>query len=87
MSSKPLPLLTSSQSGSVSSHVVWHHATVTRTRREVQNGHRGAIIWLQAYQARVNPRWLMLSKNLYICAAAELLCSMATMYGTAFAAI
>lgn len=26
-------------------NIVWHHATVTRTRREVQNGHRGAIIW------------------------------------------
>ncbi|MDH5496798.1 MAG: adenylyl-sulfate kinase [Nitrospira sp.] len=25
--------------------VVWHHASVTRTRRESQNGHRGAIIW------------------------------------------
>ena len=29
-----------------STNVVWHHATVTRARREVQNGHRGAIIWL-----------------------------------------
>ncbi len=28
-----------------SSNVVWHNATVTRTRREVQNNHRGAIIW------------------------------------------
>ncbi|MEQ1590635.1 MAG: adenylyl-sulfate kinase [Gallionella sp.] len=28
-----------------SSNVVWHNATVTRTRREVQNSHRGAIIW------------------------------------------
>lgn len=28
-----------------SSNVVWHHATVTRARRELQNGHRGAIIW------------------------------------------
>ena len=28
-----------------SSNVVWHHATVTRTRREEQNGHRGAIVW------------------------------------------
>ena len=26
-------------------HIVWHHATVTRRRREDQNGHRGAIIW------------------------------------------
>jgi adenylylsulfate kinase len=29
----------------VSDNVVWHHATVTRARREAQNGHRGAIIW------------------------------------------
>jgi len=26
-------------------NVVWHHATVTRLRREAQNKHRGAIIW------------------------------------------
>jgi len=29
----------------VSDNVVWHHATVTRARREEQNGHRGAILW------------------------------------------
>jgi len=28
-----------------SSNTVWHHATVTRARRETQNEHRGAIIW------------------------------------------
>lgn len=28
-----------------STNVVWHHATVTRARREAQNGHKGAIIW------------------------------------------
>jgi len=28
-----------------SSNVVWHHATVTRTRRQLLNGHRGAIVW------------------------------------------
>lgn len=28
-----------------SANVVWHHATVTRARREHLNGHRGAIIW------------------------------------------
>ena len=28
-----------------STNVLWHHATVTRTRREAQNGHRGAILW------------------------------------------
>lgn len=26
-------------------NLVWHHATVTRARRESQNGHRGAIVW------------------------------------------
>lgn len=30
---------------SVSANVVWHHATITRERRELLNGHRGAIIW------------------------------------------
>ena len=28
-----------------STNLVWHNATVTRARREMQNGHRGAIIW------------------------------------------
>jgi adenylylsulfate kinase len=28
-----------------STNVVWHHATITRARRETQNGHRGAIMW------------------------------------------
>ncbi len=28
-----------------SENVVWHHATVTRSRREEQNGHRGGILW------------------------------------------
>lgn len=28
-----------------SENVVWHHATVTRARREAQNGHRGVIVW------------------------------------------
>ncbi|MFZ5775636.1 MAG: adenylyl-sulfate kinase [Thermodesulfobacteriota bacterium] len=26
-------------------NTVWHHATVTRARREQLNGHRGAILW------------------------------------------
>ena len=28
-----------------SSNVVWHNATVTRDRREQQNGHRGGLFW------------------------------------------
>ncbi len=28
-----------------SSNTVWHHATVTRARREAQNGHKSAILW------------------------------------------
>ncbi len=35
----------SNESNTASPNVVWHHATVTRARREVQNGHRGAILW------------------------------------------
>ena len=30
---------------SASTNVVWHHATVTRARREQLNGHRGGIVW------------------------------------------
>lgn len=30
---------------SKSSNVVWHHATVTRERRESLSGHRGAVLW------------------------------------------
>lgn len=29
----------------LSENVVWHHATVTRARREQQNGHKGAVVW------------------------------------------
>ena len=31
------------------SEVVWHNATVTRARRETQNGHRGAIVWFTGH--------------------------------------
>ena len=37
--------MTKQNRASTSNNVVWHHATVTRARREVQNGHRGAILW------------------------------------------
>lgn len=29
----------------ITPNIVWHHATVTRARRETQNGHRGCILW------------------------------------------
>lgn len=28
-----------------SSNVVWHHATVTRARRQAMNGHRSGLLW------------------------------------------
>ena len=28
-----------------SSNTVWHHATVTRARREIMNGHKSVILW------------------------------------------
>lgn len=37
--------MTESNTNLTSTNVVWHHATVTRERREQQNGHRGAILW------------------------------------------
>jgi adenylylsulfate kinase len=33
------------QKDSKSSHIVWHHATVTRERRTQMNGHRSVILW------------------------------------------
>jgi adenylylsulfate kinase len=32
-------------SANKSANVVWHHATVTRERRETMNGHRSVILW------------------------------------------
>lgn len=34
---------------SISTNVVWHHATVTRARREILNGHHGAILWFTGF--------------------------------------
>lgn len=34
-----------------SSNVVWHHATVTRQRREELHGHRGAVLWFTGLSA------------------------------------
>jgi adenylylsulfate kinase len=44
MSVKPVHQSPASTS-STSTNVVWHHATVTRARREAQNGHRSAVLW------------------------------------------
>lgn len=35
----------SAAKGPQSTDVVWHHATVTRQRREKLNGHRGVVLW------------------------------------------
>lgn len=32
-----------------SSNTVWHHATVTRQRREQQTSHRAAVIWFTGF--------------------------------------
>ena len=34
-----------SQADAKSSNVVWHHATVTRGRRQNQNGHKSVVLW------------------------------------------
>lgn len=47
MSGKPIhqvPLVPPA-TAPASTNVVWHHATVTRARREAQNGHRSAVLW------------------------------------------
>jgi adenylylsulfate kinase len=37
--------MSTSQNDPVSSDVVWHHATVTRNRREQLNNHKSVILW------------------------------------------
>lgn len=34
-----------SETDSKSSNVIWHHATVTRERREEQSGHKSVVLW------------------------------------------
>jgi adenylylsulfate kinase len=34
-----------------SDNTVWHHATVTRARREAVSGHRSAVVWLTGLSA------------------------------------
>jgi adenylylsulfate kinase len=47
MSVKPIPHVSRAPISAppASANVVWHHATVTRTHREGQNGHRAVILW------------------------------------------
>ena len=35
----------------MAAEVVWHHATVTRERREALNGHKGVIVWFTGLSA------------------------------------
>ena len=37
--------MSSSLKVNTTTNVIWHNATVTKTRREKQNNHRGAIVW------------------------------------------
>lgn len=30
---------------SIDADIIWHHATVTRVRREKQNGHKASVLW------------------------------------------
>ena len=45
----------SDQQKITSSNVVWHHATVTRVRREQQNNHRGVILWFTGLSGAGKP--------------------------------
>lgn len=40
-----MPKSENNQAPTKSSNTVWHHATVTRERREAQNGHRSVLLW------------------------------------------
>ena len=35
-------------------NIVWHHATVTRSRREKMNGHGSVILWLRVSPVPAN---------------------------------
>lgn len=37
--------------GHLSKNVIWHHATVTRQRREQLHAHRGVVVWLTGLSA------------------------------------
>jgi adenylylsulfate kinase len=45
----PTPFGNMNSESHTSPNVVWHHATVTRARREAQNGHRGCVIWFTGF--------------------------------------
>ena len=45
-----------------STHITWHHATVTRARREALNGHQGAVVWFTG-PARVRSSFVAIASN------------------------
>jgi adenylylsulfate kinase-like enzyme len=40
-----------------SSDTVWHHATVTRDRREQLNGHKNVIVWFTGLSGSGSRHW------------------------------
>ncbi|MGH8534475.1 MAG: adenylyl-sulfate kinase, partial [Gammaproteobacteria bacterium] len=58
-----------------SSNTVWHEATITRSRREQRNGHKGAIIWLTGLSGSgkstlahaLEDRLFAMGCNTYVC--------------------
>jgi hypothetical protein len=68
-------------------NVVWHHATVTRSRREQLNQHKSVILWFTGLSGRVNQHWRMLLKKRYTKQVVELLSWMVIMSGMDCAAI
>lgn len=58
-----------------SSNTVWHEATITRSRREQRNGHKGAIIWLTGLSGSgkstlahaLEERLFAMGCNTYVC--------------------
>jgi len=71
-----------SNQNAVSSNVVWHHATVTRARREAMNGHRGAILWFTGLSGAGKSTLALPWKMLYTSVAAAPLYWMETMCAT-----
>jgi len=40
---------------SKSNNIVWHHATVTRKRREALNEHQSVLLWFTDFLVQENP--------------------------------
>jgi len=67
-----------------SSNVVWHHATVTRDRREALNGHRSVMLWFTGLSGAGKSTLAHAVEEYLYQKGCRTFTSMATMCGTGF---